>query len=73
MLRIAFVLIFALASAAAYAQFNKCGPGFCPGGIFSGGGISAPGGGVAPLTNLRITNTGDFRVTGTGDNRAVSP
>lgn len=26
-----------------------------------------------PLTNLRITNTGDFRVTNTGDNRAVSP
>lgn len=35
-------------------------------------GSSANGGG-APLTNLRITDTGDFRVTNTGDNRAVSP
>lgn len=26
-----------------------------------------------PLTNLRITSTGDFRVTNTGDNRAVFP
>jgi hypothetical protein len=26
-----------------------------------------------PLTNLRITNTGDFRITNTGDNRAVFP
>lgn len=28
---------------------------------------------VAPLSNLRITNVPDFRVTNTGDNRAVSP
>lgn len=33
-----------------------------------GGGSPAP-----PLTNLRITNTGDFRITNTGDNRAVAP
>lgn len=36
--------------------------------ISKGTGTPAP-----PLTNLRITNTGDFRVTNTGDNRAVSP
>lgn len=26
-----------------------------------------------PLSNLRITNSGAFRVTGAGDNRAISP
>lgn len=43
---------------------------------FQFGRVGAPGGKaptVAPLTNLRITNTGDFRVTSTGDNRAISP
>jgi hypothetical protein len=34
---------------------------------------TADGSGSAPLTNLRIINTGDFRITNTGDNRAVSP
>lgn len=48
MLRIALVLIFVLISAAAYAQFNKCGPGFCPGSIFSGSGFSAPAGSITP-------------------------
>lgn len=28
---------------------------------------------VVPLTNLRITNTGDFRITNTGNNRVVFP
>lgn len=37
------------------------------------GSISNKKGSVGPLTNLRITNTGDFRVTNTGDNRAVFP
>lgn len=72
MLRIIIAAALVLASAGAFAQFNKCGRGFCPGG-FGGPGFSGPGGGVAPLTNLRITNTGDFRITSTGDNRAVSP
>ncbi len=43
---------------------------------FQFGRVGAPGGkvpAVVPLTNLRITNTGDFRVTSTGDNRAISP
>lgn len=53
-----------VAARGAYAQFCG-GPGFCT----SGGG----GGGPPVLTNLRITNTGDFRVTNTGDNRAVFP
>lgn len=36
--------------------------------------VGSSGGGTAPpLTNLRITDTGAFRVTDTGDNRAVSP
>lgn len=36
---------------------------------------TGPGGTTssAPLTNLRIIGTGDFRITGTADNRAVSP
>lgn len=35
---------------------------------------SADGSGVAPpLTNLRITNTGAFRITNTGNNRAIFP
>lgn len=35
---------------------------------------SSDGGASPPLSNLRIINTGDFRVTNTaGDNRAVSP
>lgn len=29
--------------------------------------------GVAPVTRLRITNTGAFRITNTGANRAVFP
>lgn len=38
------------------------------GAVGNGSGTPTP-----PLTNLRITNTGDFRITNTGDNRAVSP
>jgi hypothetical protein len=63
--------LFALAATAALAQFNRCGPGFCPGGVAPG--FKQPGGTVTPLTNLRITNTGDFRITNTADNRAVFP
>lgn len=36
---------------------------------YSGAGGSGP----PVLTNLRITNVPDFRVTNTGDNRAVAP
>lgn len=49
MLRIALSAAFVLASAGAYAQFNKCGSGFCPGG-FPGPGVTAPGGSVPPPT-----------------------
>lgn len=35
--------------------------------------VGSSGGTPVVLTNLRITNTGDFRVINTGDNRAVSP
>jgi hypothetical protein len=71
MLRIALALALTVAAGAAYAQFNRCGNGFCPGSMF-GDGFRPPGGSIA-LTNLRITNTGDFRITNTTDNRAVSP
>lgn len=36
-------------------------------------GATSGAGTATPLTNLRITNDGSFRITGTGDNRAVSP
>lgn len=66
------LLLAALIGSAAFAQFNKCGRGICPGGITAPG-FRTPGGGVAPLSNLRITDTGDFRITNVPDNRAVSP
>lgn len=71
MVRIIIAAALMLISAGAYAQFNKCGFGFCPGTF--GNGFPPSGGGIPPLTNLRITNTGDFRITSTGDNRAVTP
>jgi hypothetical protein len=36
-----------LAAGVAFAQFNKCGRGFCPGGAF-GSGFPAPGGSITP-------------------------
>lgn len=62
-LGLAVALALALASAAK-AQFNGCLPGFC-GPLIA---ASAP-----VLTNLRITNTGAFRITNTSANRAVFP
>lgn len=59
MLRVALAGALMLASVGAYAQFNKCGRGFCPSGSF-GSGFPAPGGGgVAPSTNfiLMIDNS----------------
>ena len=35
--------------------------------------VGSSGGAPPVLTNLRITDTGAFRVTNTGDNRAVFP
>jgi hypothetical protein len=59
MLRIALAGALMLASVGAYAQFNKCGRGFCPGGIFSGGGFSAPAGSITPSSSfiLMIDNS----------------
>lgn len=68
-----FLLLAVLMTAGAYAATVTPQIG---GGIGqSDGGISTSGAGpVTPvLTNLRITNTGDFRITNTTDNRAVSP
>jgi hypothetical protein len=47
MLRIVLAAAFVLASAGAYAQFNKCGYGFCPNG-FPGPGVTAAGGSASP-------------------------
>ena len=52
MLRIALAGALMLASVGAYAQFNKCGRGFCPGGI-NGPGVTTPGGSV-PLPTGKI-------------------
>lgn len=49
MWRLALAAALVLVSAGAYAQFNKCGRGFCPGGAF-GPGISTSGGSVPPPT-----------------------
>ena len=60
MLRAALVVLLMLvASAGAYAQFNKCGRGFCPGGIFGPGFPAPSGGGTPPATNfiLMIDNS----------------
>lgn len=68
------VLIIALLIAASIARSDGIynpggrGVGFTDG-VNNGGAAVAP----PPLTNLRITNTGDFRITNTGDNRAVFP
>jgi hypothetical protein len=35
--------------------------------------LSGPGGGGGGVVNLRITNTGAFRITNTGVNRSISP
>lgn len=45
MLRILLAASLFLASAGAYAQFNRCGPGFCPQGVLVPG-IAASGGGI---------------------------
>lgn len=78
---LAFALLLAFAFAAkADGIFTKNVIGID--GIYSGksiGGASGiangTGGGAPPppLTNLRITDTGAFRIIGTGDNRAVFP
>lgn len=63
------ILFLVVVAGSAWAQFNGCPPGFCPS-VFGGGGKITP---PPPLTNLRITDTGDFRITNTSNNRAVFP
>jgi hypothetical protein len=53
MLRIALAAAIVLASAGAYAQFNKCGRGFCPGGGF-GPGFPPSGGSITPPAGNRL-------------------
>lgn len=66
------VLIASVATSAAFAfGLGKEGTNFGRLGAISN--KKKSGGGGGPLTNLRITNTGDFRVTNTADNRAVAP
>lgn len=61
MLRIALAGALMLASVGAYAQFNKCGRGFCPGGI-NGPGVTTPGGSIpaAPCAPGGPTGQMDF-------------
>jgi len=59
MIRIALVAALVLASAGAYAQFNKCARGFCPGG-FPGPGVTTPGGSIPPPSCNPGTATGEM-------------
>lgn len=65
----ALLMLLALAGAA-HAFGLGLGNRFGKLGAASGGGTITP---PPPLTNLRITDTGAFRITNTGDNRAVFP
>ncbi len=42
-MKAALVIVLLALSGAAYAGFNNCGVGFCPGAIFGGTGFSRPG------------------------------
>lgn len=46
-MKVILVLILLVLSAGAYAQFNKCGSGFCPGGAF-GPGFATSGSSITP-------------------------
>jgi hypothetical protein len=72
MLRLVLAAGLVLTAATAYAQFNRCGPGICPNGIF-GPAFSTSGSSIPAVTNFRVTNTGDQRVTSAGDSRVISP
>jgi hypothetical protein len=58
-LRIALAAALMLASVGAYAQFNKCGRGFCPGGI-NGPGVTTPGGSITPPVGCASTGIFDL-------------
>lgn len=68
-----WLLIAALTLIASAARSDGIGPRSIGLNVF--GGIGQQGAAVTPppLTNLRITNTGAFRITNTSANRAVSP
>ena len=54
------VLILLVLSGAAFAQFNKCGRGFCPGGI-NGPGVTTPGGSVpVPTGKILLVDDTSF-------------
>lgn len=53
------IIILLVLSGAAYAQFNKCGSGFCPGGIF-GPGFPPPGGSITPPVGCASTGIFDL-------------
>ena len=59
MLRIALAGALTLASVGAYAQFNKCGRGFCPGGI-NGPGVTTPGGSIPAVPCVPGAATGEM-------------
>lgn len=59
MLRIALAGALMLASVGAYAQFNKCGRGFCPGGI-NGPGVTTPGGSIPAVPCVPGAATGEM-------------
>jgi len=61
MLRIALAAAFVLASVGAYAQFNKCGRGFCPGGLPGPGGVNTQGGSIpAPTGKILLADGVSF-------------
>lgn len=67
---IALALLFAAALAKTALAFGLGGSGtkFGKLGLAGDNGVPPP-----PLTNLRITNTGAFRITNTAANRAIRP
>jgi hypothetical protein len=71
MLRIALAVALTVAAGAAYAQFNRCGMGFCPNGAFTDG-FRPPGSSIPPPSCAPGNATGemDFSVC---SNLAVLP
>lgn len=59
MLRILFASALILTSAAGYAQFNKCGYGFCPNGLTVDG-FRVPGSSIPPPTCNPGSATGEM-------------
>lgn len=66
-LAVIFSVIFAAGAALAFG-LGGSGTKFGKLGLAGDNGVPPP-----PLTNLRITNTGAFRITNTAANRAIRP